>query len=340
MRALYLTERDLELVRRGERLLVRRDGRVILDLPVAQLDSVVVVGNVSLTAPALALLLEAEVPVVFLSYGGRYRARVQPAWSRNALLRRRQYEAAVDRRRSLELARRFVLGKIANQRARLQRAARDLPEGLRESHEPPLRAACDRLREAYQAALSADSHDALRGCEGLAARVYFGCVRWLVRRDGFAFEGRVRRPPRDPLNSLLSFAYSLLMAHVDAYVNVVGFDPYIGYLHDIKHGKPALVLDLMEEFRPAFADALVTSAVNLRVIQPDDFVERYGAVELKDDARKRFLAAFDERLRTRFTHPLFGTEVSWRRAIELQVRILAKCLLGEIPEYVPFRLRG
>lgn len=338
-RALYLTERDLELTRRGERLMVRRHGRVVLDVPLAQLDSVVVVGNVGLSSPVLNLLLEAEVPVVFLSYSGRYRARIQPTWSRNALLRRRQYEAAVDRRRSLELARRFVIGKIANQRARLQRAARDLPADLEATHAPPLRAASDRLREIQQSARSVDTHDALRGCEGLASRIYFGCMRWLVRREGFSFERRVRRPPRDPLNSLLSFAYSLLMAHVDAYVHLVGFDPYIGYLHDIKHGKPALVLDLMEEFRPAFADALVTSVINLRVLQPDDFDERYGAVELTPDARKKFLVAFDERLRSRFTHPVFGYEVSWRRAIELQVRILAKVLLGEIPEYVPFRLR-
>lgn len=331
MSTLYVTDRETELMRRGERVLLRRQGRVVADVPLLQLDQVVIFGNNTLSTPLVSLFLEAQVPVSFLSFNGRFQGRLQPAFSKHALLRQAQHRAAGDPARTLELARRFVIGKIANQRARLLRAERT---GNASGAE-----VARTLIQLIPVAERASDLDTLRGAEGLAARAYFSVMPELVGRHGFNFERRTRRPPRDPVNAMLSFAYSLLQTTVDAAVNAVGFDPYTGYLHSARYGKPSLVLDLMEEFRPVIADAVVVTAIHKRMLGPDDFVERFGAVEMGEAGRRSFLQAYEDKVRDEIKHPVFGYKVSLRRCVELQARILAKTLLGELERYEPFRIR-
>jgi len=178
----------------------------------------------------------------------------------------------------------------------------------------------------------------LLGLEGTASAAYFsGFAHTLA--EGWSFERRIRRPPTDPVNALLSYAYSLLQHQVNAAVNIVGFDPYVGFLHSSQYGKPALSLDLMEEFRPVVADSVVQTVINTAMLTPSDFENELGAVRLKDAARRTFLGKFEERLNTEITHPVFGTKVTYRRCLEMQTRLVAKTLMGEILHYVPFGVR-
>lgn len=334
MTTLYITDKDVELSRRGERVLVRKGGRVVSDIPLIKVDNVVVVGNAPLTAPLVQLFLDQSVPVSYVSWNGRFRGRLQPAYSKNAPLRRAQHLASVDSGKALAIAREFVVGKLANCRARLQRAARS-GAGGRSEHADAVRS----LGSFIQAARRAGDLNALRGVEGIGTRAYFAAFRHTLTEDGFSFDRRTRRPPKDPVNAMLSFGYALLQTVVDGAVHAVGFDPYIGFLHGLKYGKPALVLDLMEEFRPIAVDAVVATVINKRMIRPDDFVSRFGGVVMSESARRTFLGAFEDRIREEITHPVFGYPASLRRCAELQARILAKVLLGELESYVPFRVR-
>jgi len=158
-------------------------------------------------------------------------------------------------------------------------------------------------------------------------------------KQPFSFDHRNRRPPRDPVNALLSFAYTLLQKTVQSALQIVGFDPYIGFLHEPLYGRPALSLDLMEEFRPVIADSVVLSIINNRILTPDDFYSEGDGILLKQDARKKFMKAFDERIKLKVTHPHFGYQLTYLRVIELQARLLAKTLRKEIPEYPVFLIR-
>jgi CRISPR-associated protein Cas1 len=179
--------------------------------------------------------------------------------------------------------------------------------------------------------------DEVRGVEGIAAKDYFR--EWsAILNEPWSFPGRNRRPPTDPVNALLSFAYGLLRVQVTASVHLVGLDPYIGYLHEVSRGQPAMVLDLMEEFRPLVADSLVFSVLNKREIQPDDFTESLGAYRLKDEGRKRFLQAFERKMNDEFKHPVFEYRCTYRRAIELQARLLGRYLQEDLV-YKPLVLR-
>ena len=175
----------------------------------------------------------------------------------------------------------------------------------------------------------------LQGLEGTGAAIYFAAFPKLLRQT-MGFEGRRRRPPTDPVNALLSFGYTLLLNNVLAAIGLVGLDPYAGYLHSSQYGKPALALDLMEEFRPIIVDSVVQSVINNRVIEPGDFEAELGAYRLADPARRRFIQKFEERLAQEVQHPTFNYQATYRRCLELQVRLLAKTVLGEIPAYRPF----
>lgn len=339
MQTLYVSDRDTEIARRGERIVLVREGRVEKDVPLARVDNVVIFGNATLTPPAVQLLIETGIPVSFVSFSGRFRARLTPPLHKGALLRRAQYSAHIDPEAKLGLAREFVRGKLANCRVRLLRAARDRRKAGELDEAKAISRCADELSRLLASIDSVSHLDALRGLEGIGSRAYFSGLRRHLRADGMAFERRTRRPPKDPVNALLSLAYVMLMGHIGAFVEVAGLDPYLGFLHELRHGKPCLTLDLMEEFRPSFADALVTALVNRRQLQPHHFEERQGGVELTEAGRRIFLKAFEERLRETILHPILGENVSWRRAFEVQVRLAARAILGEIPSYVPLVVR-
>ena len=365
MPTLYLTE-DRALVRRDSEdcLLVQiperrgKDGSVPTParserIPLVKIDDVVVMGEVTLTASALHLLLDRNIEIQFLSHYGKFKGRLSPPFSKNALLRLAQYRAHNDMAKRSELARRFVIGKLSNQRQRLQRYNRS-------ESDPEVSQVIDRLADLLDqlAALPVDKAErvkllvsgdqgiegtpleAILGLEGAGSAAYFSCFgRLISNSEQWPFVGRIKRPPTDPVNSLLSFGYSLLTNQVASAVQLVGLDHYVGYLHSSVYGRPALALDILEEFRPVIVDSMVLTLLNHRMLKADDFVVELGAYRLKDERRKVFFTQFEERLNEEITHPIFGYKVKYRRCIELQVRLVAKFLTGEIDEYPPFLVR-
>src|SRR6266852_6451644 len=365
MPTLYLTE-DYSLVRRdGEDMLLvqipekqGKNGAVQAParkerIPLVKIDEVVVLGEVTLTASAMHLLLERDIEITFLGHYGQFKGRLSPPFSKNAILRLAQYRAQQDMTTRCELARRFVIGKLSNQRQRLQRYNRvrqdaevsrvikqltDMIQGL---------ATMSLQRSAGMRPLVSGDHrvegtalETILGMEGAGSAAYFRCFGKLLSDPRqWPFPGRVKRPPTDPVNALLSFGYALLANKVASAVQLVGFDHYVGYLHSSVYGRPALALDLMEEFRPIIVDSVVLTLLNNRMLTLDDFVVELGAYRLKKEPRKTFLIRFEERLNEEITHPVFGNKVKYRRCIELQARLVAKYLTGEIDEYPPFIIR-
>lgn len=365
MSTLYLTE-DRALVRRDSEdcLLVQipekqgKNGSVLSParkehIPLVKIDDVVVMGEVTLTASALHLLLERNIEINFLSYYGKFKGRLSPPFSKNALLRMAQYRAHHDMATRCELARRFVIGKLSNQRTMLQRYQRRQPDAEMSQAIDQIanllrQLATLSLDEAYavQPLASGDNRiegtplEAILGMEGAGSAAYFQCFGMLLAdQEQWPFARRIRRPPTDPVNSLLSFGYSLLTNQVASAVQLVGFDHFVGYLHSSVYGRPALALDIMEEFRPIIVDSVVLTMLNNRMLTPDDLVVQLGAYRLKDERRKAFFTKFEERLNEEVIHPIFGYKATYRRCIELQVRLVAKFITGEIDEYPPFLVK-
>ncbi len=344
MPTLYLTE-DYALVRReGEdALLVQipekqgKNGAVLSParkerIPLVKIDEVVVLGEVTLTASAVHLLLERDIEITYLSHFGQFKGRLSPPFSKNAVLRMAQYRAHMDMAKRCELARRFVIGKLTNQRTMLQRYQR------RQS-DAEIRQVIEQMSTLLHqlAALSLDRTLVPQRLASGDNRIAGTPLEAILGM--WPFPGRVRRPPTDPVNALLSFGYALLTNKVASAVQVVGFDHFVGYLHSSFYGRPALALDIMEEFRPIIVDSLVLTLLNNRMVTVDDFVVELGAYRLKDERRKVFFTKLEERLNEEVIHPLFGYKVTYRRCLELQVRLLAKVLTGEIDEYPPLLIK-
>ncbi len=354
MTTLYLTEQRSLVKKDGDTLVVHipedkekeSEARKVR-VPLAKVDQVVVYGDSTITGPALAALLAQHAEVCFLNYYGGFVGRLSPQFSKNSLIRLEQHRAHNDPARSLALAKAFVMGKLNNLRALLMRTNR-------KRDDPALDAAASTIKGILDQVVvvqgdgspppdprhpQADTPQGrLLGLEGAASAAYFGVFDKLLTGD-WGFARRVRRPPTDPINALLSYAYTLLMHQVMAAVSIVGLDPYVGYLHSSQYGKPAMALDVMEEFRPVIADSVVITLANNGMIKRDDFVEELGAYRLSDAARKVFLTKFEERLNTEVQHPTFKYKATYRRCLELQVRLVAKWLTGEIAEYPAFVVR-
>jgi CRISPR-associated protein Cas1 len=356
---LYIDTQGAYIRKRGERLIVEHEGQELRDIPLLKLDQVVLVGNVSLSAPILRLLLAQGIPVTYLSVQGRYCGSTLSPETRNALLRISQHDTRHSPTRSLELAKRFVIGKLTNMRTLIMRRARGKKReesqgeggngngkmdngGLEANTAGPvdLDTVAWQLKRWIGAVHGADSLETLLGIEGSGSAAYFRCFgSFLKGRWGFDFEKRTRRPPRDPVNALLSLAYTLLLGDLVSACHIVGLDPYVGFLHAPRYGRASLALDLMEEFRPIVADSLVVTFINNGQVDPDDFEQLQGGFFLKENARKRFYAAYEQRKTEEITHPVFEYRLPYRRAFELQARILAKYLMGEIEAYEPLVVR-
>ena len=290
-------------------------------IPAQTVEQVVLMGNPQVTGDALVYALELGMPVHYLSVFGKYLGSALPGYSRNGSLRLAQYAVYHDIERRLALVKAIVTAKIHNQHAVLYR------HGIGEN---PLKLRKKLVDE--QTTL-----DQVRGIEGLAAREYFACWSSMLG-DLWSFAGRNRRPPTDPVNSILSFAYGLLRVQVTAATHMAGLDPYVGYLHEATRGQPAMVLDLMEEFRPLVADNLVLSVLHRGELKPKDFLESLGAYSLSEAGRKTFLQAFERKMNDEFKHPTFNYRCSYRRAIELQARLLSRHLQEGVV-YKPLTLR-
>ena len=318
MTSLYITQPDAQLSKQYEAFKValkQEDGSwKKQSVPAQTVEEIVLMGNPSVTGDALVYALELGMPIHYLSSFGKYLGAALPGHSRNGQLRLAQYGAYKDPDAKLTIVKAMVSAKVHNQYAVLYR------HGQKEN---PLK-----LRKALVE--QQHSVEQVRGIEGLAAREYFAQLEAMLPA-AWNFSGRNRRPPTDGVNALLSFGYALLRSQVTAAAHIAGLDPYIGYLHEVHHGQPAMVLDLMEEFRPLVTDNLVLSTINNRAIQPKDFTVALGAYRLSDGGRRTFLQAFDRKMNDTFKHPTFGYTCSYRRAIALQARLLAKHLQEGVP---------
>lgn len=331
---LYVTVPEAYVAREGETLKVKVDRAVRLQVPMHHLVSVVCFGPVAMSPEAMAGCAERGVAVAFLGVTGRFLARVEGPLGRTATLRREQYRAADDPARALALARGFVGGKVANTRTLLRRGER-----TRTAVAAALGRAADRLLALGGAVLEAADLDALRGVEGEAAARYFEVFDALLGDAEMRFEQRSRRPPTNAVNAMLSFGYALLASDCGAALQATGLDPAVGYLHAERSGRPALALDLMEEFRALWVDRMVLSMVRLGQVGPGDFdALPTGEVRLKDATRKAFLVEYQKRKQDVVTHPATGQSAAWALMPHLQARLLARAIRGEC-EYVPFLMK-
>jgi CRISPR-associated protein Cas1 len=334
---LYVQEPGSHVGRRSEHLVVRKDNRELTRVPIHAVRQVVVFGNVQVSTQTLETLAANDVPVAYLTGYGRFVGAFVPAVPKNVGLREAQFRRFADPLERLTLARAVVRAKLANQRALLMRSLRG--DGDRGSDEPAARGIAELLRRLDDAG----SVDTLLGLEGQGAALYFGEFGRFLKAPpsgrGFDFTARNRRPPRDPVNALLSFAYALLTKDCFAAVCAVGFDPYKGFFHSEKHGKPSLALDLLEEFRPVIADSVVLTLVNNEMVGPGDFVTWRDACQLTERGRKAFFQAYEQRKATVVTHPVYGYKMSYSRMLEVQARMLAAYVRGSVPAYAGFTVR-
>jgi CRISPR-associated protein Cas1 len=331
-RPLYVTEQGARLGKRNGRVEVKADREVVASVRAIDVSQVCLFGNVQVSTQLVRALLGDAVPVCWFSYGGWFAGMAFQPSAKHVELRIRQIGRMATG--NLQLAREVVQSKIANSRTMLLRNAPERPERAIES-----------MASLVAAAGGAESANSLLGIEGTAARLYFGSFPAMLRSphalpgEPFAFEGRNRRPPADPVNCLLSFCYSLLVKDLTATLQTVGLDPYVGFYHRPRFGRPALALDLAEELRPLIAESVVLRLVNNGEVAPNDFVVRAGGVALTSKGRRSVIAAYERRLAQEITHPLFGYRVSYRRILEVQARLLGAFLLGEVAAYQGFTTR-
>lgn len=319
---LYAATPGSRLTKRGGRVILIEEGKQAASRRLIDVSHLAVLGNVDLSSSLLRACFEMGVPVLWFTAGGWFKGAATGMPSKNVAVRMRQHRAAA--LGSPELAACFVAGKIRNCRTLLRRhSGKDSGRVL------------GQLAELAKAAEAARSLESLLGIEGTAARLYFSKFGSLLKSppESFAFEERNRRPPRDPVNAVLSFVYALLVKDVTAATIAAGLDPYLGVYHRPGFGRPALALDLAEEFRPLIGDSTVMMAINNGELGSDDFISRAGGVSLTDKGRRKTIAAYERRMTSELTHPLFRYKASYRRSLEIQARLLAAVLVGDVPSY-------
>ncbi len=334
MPPVYVREQGAVVRRKGERLLVTRDKQKLLDLPLLHLDQLAIFGNVQITPPAVAMLLQAEIDVVFFSQHGKFRGRLVHTGSKFARLRHTQLQKMSDDQTTLAIARQVVNGKLHNQAAFLQiQSAQTGGRALSLAQK-----ALGSIRRMRRQSQSARSLDSLRGFEGKAGADYWPVFRVLLAND-LGFRGREYYPPPDPVNALLSFGYALLLKDVTAAVQLVGLDPYLGFFHTIDYGRPSLALDMMEEFRPVLVDPLVLGMINGGEVTSASFERTRNPkrpIRLTDATTDVLIQRYEKRLAERVRHADAGGQTTRRRVIELQVRRLARLVLDKASQYQPF----
>jgi CRISPR-associated protein Cas1 len=282
-------------------------------------------GGVEITTPATVELMQRGVPVLHFTHGGWFQGICLGMSHKNVELRIRQFEGAVDEERSLSIARSLISGKILNCRTLLRRNDPDVPPEALES--------LDRLAGEAEGASRMQS---LLGIEGAAAEIYFSRFGSMLKSDLFSFENRNKRPPRDPVNTVLSYLYGILTKELFVTVLAAGFDPYLGFYHQPKYGRPALALDMMEEFRAVIADSVAITLFSKKELKEDDFIKTGIGISLTPEAKRKVVSGYERRMQTEVAHPLFEYTLSYRRILEVQARLLSRVLLGELKEYPAF----
>ncbi|MBZ9558372.1 MULTISPECIES: type I-C CRISPR-associated endonuclease Cas1c [unclassified Modicisalibacter] len=339
LNTLYITTDGAWLKKDGANIVMQVEGEERARLPIHMLESLVCFGRVLVSPPLMGFCAEQGVTITHLTPNGKFLARIEGPVSGNVLLRRTQYRTSDDDTACAAIVRGVLIGKVHNQRAVLARGLRDYGAKLEEVDRLALERARSRMSRIAKNLLKEPATDALRGLEGEAAQVYFGHFDLLVRHDGeaFRFTSRNRRPPRDRINALLSFLYTLLTHDCRSTLESVGLDPAVGFLHRDRPGRPSLALDLAEEFRPLLGDRLALSLVNRRQLRERDFIiAESGGVALTEDARKTVLTAYQERKREDLNHPFIGEKAPIGLLPFLQAQLLARHLRGDLDTYPPF----
>ncbi|AFZ37985.1 CRISPR-associated protein, Cas1 family (plasmid) [Stanieria cyanosphaera PCC 7437] len=335
MGTVYITQEYNSFIgKTDERLTVKADKKKLLDVPLIKIDGLVIMGQATISPAIIKELLERKIPLSFVSATGKYEGCLQPELTKNIFIRKAQWLAAGETATAIHLVRGFVRGKLKNYRHLLMRRRREYPE-------LNLDTAITKLEQAIAPIDLSNNIDSLRGLEGAGSAAYFGCFDRLIQNPNFNFKSRVRRPPTDPVNSLLSLGYSLLRHDLQSAVNIVGFDPYLGYLHYQRYGRPSLALDLMEEFRPLVVDAIVLNAINKEKLTPNDFTSEpiSNAVSLTKEGLKVFLRLYEQKKQSVFKHPVLKRQCTYQEAFEIQARLIAKYLMEETDKYPPLILK-
>lgn len=334
LNTLYISRQETYLHKERETIVIKGSGEKLGQFPAVNLSNIVCFGNVTVSPFLMGYCADQNIGLTFYTEYGRFLARVHGKPTGNVLLRRQQYRWADDDVKSTNISRTIIAAKIANCRSVLLREIRNHGENTR------IRNVSEQLAISCRRAKSAESVDEARGIEGYAAAQYFSVLDELIRGRGFSFNGRVRRPPTDAFNAMLSFAYSLITQECVSALSGVGLDPYVGYLHRDRPGRPSLALDLLEEFRAPWADRFVLTLVNRREFQLENFVtEASGAVRFTDDARKQFLTSWQERKQAEIIHPFLEESVPIGLLPHAQALLLARHIRGDTEFYTPYTLR-
>jgi CRISP-associated protein Cas1 len=337
LRPVYVNTHGMRVGKSGEVLQIRdKDNGLKQEIRIGEISQLNIMGNIQVTTQAIQSLCQADIPICYFSQGGWFYGITSGMNVKNVFLRRIQYRLSEEEWFVLSFARRLIAGKIKNQRIMLQR-----------NHIEPKAVTLQQMKLMAERAEQAKSIEELLGIEGNAARLYFGDFGGMIKSDddseakqfAFNFSQRNRRPPRDAVNALLSFAYSLLAKDCTIACYAVGFDPMMGFYHQPRFGRPSLALDLMEPFRPLVGDSVALSAINNRMVQSRDFVSAGPSVSLTTAGRKGLLHAYELRMDSLVTHPIFDYRVSYRRLLEIQARLLARFLDNEIGTYPVFVTR-
>jgi len=333
---LYVTSPESYLSLDGENVVIKKDEHSSTRLPLHNLENIVCFSYLGASPALMGACAERNVGLCFLTPNGRFQARVSGKVKGNVLLRKKQYEVSEKNEASVPIAASFLLGKVFNCRKVIERAVRDHAMLV---DVQTLTAASASLKETLIAIQGCRIIGDLMGFEGSAAKIYFGVFDQLIlqQREDFAFKERSRRPPLDNLNSLLSFLYTLLTNDVASALEVVGLDPYVGFLHQDRPGRPSLALDLMEELRPVFADRLALSLVNRKQIIGKGFTQKEsGGILMDDDTRKTVLTAWQERKKEEIIHPYLNERIPFGLIPHVQAMLLSRFLRGDLDAYPPF----
>ena len=336
LNTLYVTSENSYLGLEGETIVVYDNQKEIGRLPLHNLEGIVSFGYRGTSPALMGACVERNISLCYLNAQGKFLARVTGKTRGNVLLREQQYQSCKDEKTSLEVAKNCILGKVYNARWVLERALRD--HGMQIDSERVKKASLQ-LKDSLDFIQKAESKEQLRGYEGEAASIYFGVFNELIlqQKKDFVFEGRNKRPPLDNVNAMLSFVYTLLTNQIASALEVVGLDPYVGYLHTERPGRASLALDLVEEFRAVYADRFVLSLINKKIVNGKNFSHKEnGAVLMDDDLRKKLLVEWQNKKKEVITHPFLKEKVEWGMLPYVQAMLLARYLRGDLDGYPVF----
>ncbi|MGD0338616.1 MAG: type I-C CRISPR-associated endonuclease Cas1c [Bacteroidota bacterium] len=338
LNTLYITSDDAYISKERETFVVEVNNEKVFQAPIHSIENIVCFGFKPLTPALMAFCAENGVGISYLSETGKFLARVYGAQQGNVLLRKAQYAIADSEPESLSIARPIVAAKVTNYRSLLLRHQRNHPDDCPDNVVSVATAMGNRLAEIQKSA----SLDELRGHEGECAAMYFGVLSLLItaQQEDFTFTLRTKRPPLDPANALLSFLYAILANDVRSALETTGLDPQVGFLHQIRPGRPSLSLDIMEEFRAYLGDRIMLNLINLKQVTKKDFeIRESGEVRMSDDARKTVIMAYQKRKQEEITHPFLGEKMTIGLLPHIQAQLLARYIRGDISDYPPFYIK-